>query len=343
MDELAKGDYADCHPGDDTIVLRPGVAARVQQFTGIHYKSFLSRFFEWMASIVKYRRIPHKEFWCLKNGLDRVGKLLQSNAASAWSSEETRRWATHTRALVEAAVQRKVGWPTSYVANKMALLLDSPGNRPIAWTLASLSLSSCEQENGSDHVETGTVLFNLGFIASKAGAIEETEVYLRRAWPILMKAHGARHEAVGRLLEELGKLCLITKRSPEAEEFFEEALEIEKQCHGVASPVGARRLRELAKARRISGKLENATALFEQARDIFMAIKGPNDVEVAETWLEMGYMHGHAKRSSDAVNAYKKAEDIFLFTLGPEHSSTRWASGMRLAEEQDANAGVEAG
>jgi CHAT domain-containing protein/tetratricopeptide (TPR) repeat protein len=188
-----------------------------------------------------------------------------------------------------------------------------------AAVLAERACAILGEERGSESVEVGGCLSDLGLLYTARGAYEKAKPQYERALAIHEKALGPDHPDVATSLNNLAGLYEAQGAYAKAEPLVERALAIHAKALGPDHPDVAMSLNNLAGLYQAQGAYAKAEPQYERALAIREKALGPDHPNVATSLNNLARLY-------QAQGAYAKAEPLFERALaicekalGPDH------------------------
>ena len=183
-------------------------------------------------------------------------------------------------------------------------------------------LAWSERVNGTNHADTGAVLFRLGSIYADQGDFAKAESLMVRELAISEKTVGSEHPDTATSLLKLGSLYADHNQAAKAEPVLVRALAIyEKEAGPVHADTGAA-LYRLGTLFQDAENHAKAKPLLERALAIYENVAGFDDDQTAAPLYRLGLLY-------QSIGKYEKAEPLLVRELtisirvvGSDHPDT---------------------
>ena len=183
-------------------------------------------------------------------------------------------------------------------------------------------LAWSERVNGTNHADTGAVLFRLGSIYADQGDFAKAESLMVRELAISEKTVGSEHPDTATSLLKLGSLYADHNQAAKAEPMLVRALAIyEKEAGPVHADTGAA-LYRLGTLFQDAENHAKAEPLLERALAIYENVAGFDDDQTAAPLYRLGLLY-------QSIGKYEKAEPLLVRELtisirvvGSDHPDT---------------------
>lgn len=194
--------------------------------------------------------------------------------------------------------------------------------RPHLFAAAGYAERACIQE-------AGTLFWNLGYFANRAGDYPEARASFERALQIDEIALGLGHPNVALDVSSLGKVLQEQGELAEARAAFEHALKIDEAASGPNDPQVATDLGNLGAVLRELGDLNAARKAYERALKIKEAAFGQNHASLAPLLEKLGETLQFLGDLEGAKRTYGRALMINEKRQGPIHpTAARLAASL---------------
>ncbi|MFN3304261.1 MAG: protein kinase domain-containing protein [Roseateles sp.] len=246
------------------------------------FESVLQHEAQLPAATVAQARLDLAQSLWRTGQVDRAASVLQQ--AQAFWLADARRW--RNRLLDSRLVQ--------------AQLLRAQGRAGEGLKLLEQALPERRALSGDDHVETATLLNNLGVARQQAGQLVDAEAAYQEAWRIWERVAATTSADALNTLNNWAALSLRQGRADEAERLFRQALTLRQQ-HLPPSAALAALQNNLGKLLLRRGATDEALPLLEQAVALGTRYAGPSSQHVLSALAGLAEGQTAAGRFAEAA------------------------------------------
>ncbi|MFA5044015.1 MAG: tetratricopeptide repeat protein [Kiritimatiellia bacterium] len=210
--------------------------------------------------------------------------------------------------LAGAARQRlKAG---GKMAGRPGANLNRPGKYDSAIEFARKKISMMESEFGTNHLDVGDAVYELGNLYYKQGQYAAAGPLYQRALTIWEKALGAGNRDLAVPLRALGLVYYKQGRYAVAEPFFQRALAIREKALDPNHVDAAESLRDLARLYYRQKRYAAAEPLYRRALAILEKARGPDHPDVARVMEDMAHLYGKTGDKTKELEYKERAAKI---------------------------------
>lgn len=191
----------------------------------------------------------------------------------------------------------------------------SSGGSPEAISLGKQALDVAKKTFGTQHVNYGLSLNNLGWAYLMSQKYSDAEPLFRQSADVLERI-GSPEES--RPLGNLVNLYSVQSKFVEAEASASRALTVISKTYGAESANAASAECGLAQLYMNAGRPADAERLYQEALQIDLKVLPPDHVELGRTYGYLGFFYESQGKKVQAQELYEKALDIFQKTLSPQ-------------------------
>jgi tetratricopeptide (TPR) repeat protein len=278
-----------------------------------------------------------------------IHRLVQAVLRDAMADDETKLWAERTVLAVSKACpsvefETRPQWEqflphalacadlvergdlmlveAAFLLKQIGSYLKDRARYTEAEPLYARALAIREQQLGSDHPNTATILNNLAGLYCNQGKYEQAEPLYIRALAITEQQLGSDHPDTASTLNNLAELYRNQGKYEQAEPLFLRAFKISEQQLGIEHLKTAISLSNLAVLYYTQGKYEQAEPLFLHAFEIYGQQLGLEHPDMASTLNNLAVLYGNQGKYEQAEPLFLHAFKISEQQLGPDHPDT---------------------
>jgi len=162
---------------------------------------------------------------------------------------------------------------------------------------------------GPDSKFQGTRLLiftSLGSYKSRLGAMDEAEMYLKRAESLAQHIYGKHHPRLALAYNNLGSFYSKRESYDKAASYFSKSLAISEKVYGHRSPQVFNALNNQAIVLKKTGQLDKAEASYLRCEDIGLHHYGENSPRMATLWSNLAVLKNHQKKFAEADAYYQR-------------------------------------
>jgi tetratricopeptide (TPR) repeat protein len=184
------------------------------------------------------------------------------------------------------------------------------GDLEEARRLAERALEIREKNFGTEDVQLGEVLNQLGLIALLQKDYAQAEAWLTRGIEVVEAGTRAGHPSLSIYHGNLAQTYLAQAKLDEAERHYRAALDIVRMNEGPRSLLMARAEKNLAEVLMFAGKRDEAEALYLDAISIYESLGPEAEGELGLTLNNLAIAYRATRRYGEAEAAYLRAQQL---------------------------------
>ena len=205
----------------------------------------------------------------------------------------------------------------------MGRVYDDLGLYPEARTLLSQATAIGQRVLGSNHPETLTSQYHLGWVSQQQGRLPEAEKLLRESLNARRRVLGVNHPETLRSMNGLAATLFQMGRRPEAELLQREALDLGRRFLGQDHPGTLASANNLANILYLEGaRLGDAEALQSEALEGRRRVLGPDHPDTLASMQNLSAILLDEGRNAEGEKLLRETLDIQIRILGPKHRQT---------------------
>ena len=169
------------------------------------------------------------------------------------------------------------------------------------------ALELSDRQLGSEHAETGALLYDLAKLMRIHGRIAEAEAFYKRSVDVFEKSLGSGHPRVAGSIDSLAGLYHVQGRLVDAEPLYGRSLAIRENALGPVHPLVAASLNNLAELYRGQGRYAEAEPLHKRSLEISEKVLGPEHPDVGLILSNLTELYRAQGRYAEAKPLYERS------------------------------------